>query len=162
MKHENLVVVLFTVAAVLITGYIFANSIQSSEGSHERSEQISEQLQEIVRPDNVNRNSEEWDIFVRKAVHGLEFAGLGICAGGFFIHLSKKRRRRYVSAALFTVLSVAVADEYIQSFTNRSSEEGDIVIDFIGGCFGLLIIVFADRFAKWMILRRRKHSVSNS
>lgn len=83
---------------------------------------MSEQIQQIVQPDDVGKKSEEWDVFVRKAAHGLEFALLGICTAGFFLCLSKKKHRCYICAPLLYTLSIAASDEYIQSFTKRTSE----------------------------------------
>ncbi|MFQ7058317.1 MAG: VanZ family protein [Turicibacter sanguinis] len=42
--------------------------------------------------------------------------------------------------SLFMILSVAVMDEYLQSFVARTSSVSDILIDFSGGMTGILIL----------------------
>ena len=162
MRRARIVLILLAVASIAATGYIFANSIQSSEGSHERSEQVSEQIQQIVQPDNVNKESEEWDVFVRKAAHGIEFAALGLCTAGFFICLSQKRNRGYVCAPLLYTLLVAVTDEYIQVFTKRTSEVRDVLIDFTGACCGLVLAVGLYFLVCFIVGKVRKSNTETS
>ena len=99
-------------------------------------QQVSEQLQQIVQPNNVYWESYEWGSIVRKVAHGVEFAFLGICTAGFFACFSRTWNRYYVCALLLYTLSVAVADEYIQVFAKRTSEVQDVIIDFDGACCG--------------------------
>ena len=154
--------ILLAVASIAATVYIFANSVQPSEGSNERSEQVSEQIQQIVQPDHVDRESTDWNVFVRKAAHGVEFAALGICTAGFFICLSRKRNRVYLCAPLLYTLSVAVADEYIQSFTKRTSEVRDVVIDFTGACCGIVLTFGIYYLARFIAKKIRKNNLKRT
>ena len=161
MKRLTTFTILFAVLVVLTTGYIFANSIQSGEESHERSEQVSEQIQQIVQPNQVDKKSEKWDAFVRKVAHGVEFAALGLCTAGFFICLSRKKNRVYLCAPLFYTLSVAVSDEYIQSFTHRTSVVRDIVIDFIGACCGIVFTFGIYYLARFIVKKIREQKATS-
>ena len=140
MKQSNTLLIIFAIAAVLITGFIFGNSMQSGEESTERSGQISEQIYEIVEPDSTEGYSEKLNSFVRKSAHVVEFAALGICVAGIVLTLFQKRRRLHIGAALFCVLAVAVLDEFIQSFTGRTSSVRDVLLDFAGGCGGMALM----------------------
>ena len=45
------------------------------------------------------------------------------------------------ATAFFYVLLVAVLDEHIQSFSDRTSSTGDILLDFIGSLTGFAAVV---------------------
>lgn len=130
-------VVIFSFLSVLVVGFIFRNSLPSIEQSQEESGVLAELLRRILDlfkawPEAVFHN------FVRKAAHLAEFSALGFCVGGLTDGLKPKFwRSMHLFFSLFCVLSVAVCDEFIQSFTGRGSMVGDVVLDFGGGILGL-------------------------
>lgn len=134
-------ILLFSVFSVCITAVIFWNSMQNAQTSND----LSDGVLTVVKPilSRLVGDSEEiMDLIVRKAAHFVEFAALGLCLGG----LADGLRARFwhnslVFFPLFTVLSVAVTDEFIQSFSDRTSAVKDVILDFCGGAFGLAVMV---------------------
>ena len=82
---------------------------------------------------------------LRKGAHVTEFALLGLSLGGFARALGRLHRRDYVALPLLLTLSAAVTDEFIQSFTGRTSSVHDVVLDFCGGLLGLGLMVLIAR-----------------
>ncbi len=77
--------------------------------------------------------------FIRKIAHGLEFFVLSILV---IIIFSKGRINNVdlVIRTLFIVVMCAILDEYLQSYIpGRGSLISDVLIDFWGGCFGVLV-----------------------
>lgn len=135
----NICIVVFTVLALFITGYIFYNSFQKIDESLERSDKVVEKIQPVVDPKG-KIEKEDFSEYTRKAAHVIEFAALGICVGFVFAGIYGKTRRIFVSLPMLLTLSVGVADEFIQSFSDRTSCLKDVLIDFSGACGGLLIV----------------------
>ena len=136
----DLRIIIFAFLALFILGYIFSNSLQAPSGSNERSKNISKTIQSVVDP---QKKIEEptFHKYTRKAAHALEFMALGLCVSGAFYNVYLKSGKKYISLLLFLGLSSSFCDEYIQGFKKgRSSETGDILIDFGGFVLGFLII----------------------
>ncbi|MTL51010.1 teicoplanin resistance protein VanZ, partial [Turicibacter sanguinis] len=76
---------------------------------------------------------------VRKSAHFFEYAVLGGLAFWMFQGF-RVTFWNQVIYSLFMILSVAVMDEYLQSFVARTSSVSDILIDFSGGMTGVLIL----------------------
>ncbi len=134
-------IVLFSVLSVCITAMIFWNSLQNMQVSNELSDGVRTDVTPILSR-LVGDSEEVMDQIVRKAAHFVEFAALGLCLGGI---ASGMRDRFWRSSLLFfplfSVLSVAVTDEFIQSFSDRASTVKDVILDFCGGGFGLAVMV---------------------
>ncbi|MBR3997128.1 MAG: VanZ family protein [Clostridia bacterium] len=77
----------------------------------------------------------------RKLAHGVEFCILGSSVGGLMVSLKPVLRRCPVFMMLFFLLGTAVTDEFIQSFTGRTSNVKDIIIDFSGAIIGMLLAI---------------------
>lgn len=135
----NICIVVFTVLSLFITGYIFYNSFQKIDESLERSDKVVEKIQPVVDPKG-KIEKEDFSEYTRKAAHVIEFAALGICVGFVFAGIYGKTRRIFVSLPMLLTLSVGVVDEFIQSFSDRTSCLKDVLIDFSGACGGLLIV----------------------
>lgn len=77
--------------------------------------------------------------FIRKMAHGLEFFVLAILVI-FIFSKGKIDNVDLVIRTLFIVVMCAVLDEYLQSYIpGRGSLVSDVLIDFWGGCFGVLV-----------------------
>ncbi len=138
---------------VLVTGFIFSNSLKNGE----ESTQISNMVLEWLRPvlEWVFRGTEvSLSYFLRKAAHLTEFCVLGICTFGFTRHRRKKSGRDLTGFAFFYVMLIAVLDEFIQSFTGRTSMVQDVLLDFCGALLGMAI-VFAAEWV-WNSVKKRK------
>ncbi len=81
---------------------------------------------------------------IRKLAHIFQYGVLGILAVRAFAGL----KHRYLIAILFVIV-IGSIDELKQSFdTRRTGVASDVVVDFIGGIYGL--------FAFWLFSRCRK------
>ena len=154
MKRTGFFLFLLFFLAALVLVYIFANSMQSGEGSIARSDRIIEKLQPIFGVSSEEADDAvyaDWNFFVRKSAHIIEFGALGILIGGGMLYLYDRTRRLPLGAALFCALFIGLMDEYIQNFTGRTSLVKDVLLDFAGALLGILISV-----GVYALLRRRK------
>jgi len=136
-------ILLFSVLSVGITAMIFWNSLQNAQASNELSDGVLTVVKPILSK-LVGDSEDLMDLIVRKAAHFVEFAALGLCLGGLSDGFHTRFwRDSLVFFPLFTVLSVAVTDEFIQSFSDRTSAVKDVILDFGGGAFGLAVMVLA-------------------
>jgi len=142
---------IFIILSILITGFIFQNSLQDSQTSNAQSNSIAEVIKPIVDPNN---QVEEitFHKMTRKLAHGVEFCVLGCSVGALMFCINAVLKHTHVFMMLFYLLSAAVTDEYIQSFTGRTSSVKDIFIDFAGAVIGLvfiIVIVTLFRKSRW-------------
>ena len=147
--------VLFACLTVLMTGYIFSNSAKDAEASHAQSDAVLEIVKPIlsqVIPDKTDTDSQkDLAYYLRKAAHFAEFAALGFCAGIFAAVISAGKKKSFFAAAALYCLGVACCDEIIQSFTDRTSSVKDVVLDFSGAMFGVLLAAAA----VWLLHHKR-------
>lgn len=148
-------VIAFALLSLLITGFIWSNSLMSVEQSGEQSSVVAETIQPVIDP-NEKVEKPKFHDFIRKAAHVIEFLALGLSVVGFALSLGKYLGKNFVSMPILIVLSVAVTDEFIQHFTKRGSLVKDVVLDFAGGiaglCLGWLLYFIVAR------VKRRRHS----
>lgn len=148
-------VIAFALLSLLITGFIWGNSLMSVEQSGEQSSVVAETIQPVIDP-NEKVEKPKFHDFIRKAAHVIEFLALGLSVVGFALSLGKYLGKNFVSMPILIVLSVAVTDEFIQHFTKRGSLVKDVVLDFAGGiaglCLGWLLCFIVAR------VKRRRHS----
>ena len=138
--HKYRFILLFLTLSILITAFIFHNSLQDSQTSNAQSSSVAEVVKPIIDPGN-QVEEKTFHKLTRKLAHGIEFCILGCSAGGLMVSLKTVLRRYPVFMILFCLLGTAVADEFIQSFTGRTSNVKDILIDFSGAVVGMLIAV---------------------
>ena len=138
--HKYRFILLSLSLSLLITAFIFHNSLQDSQTSNAQSSSIAEVVKPIIDPGN-QVEEKTFHKLTRKLAHGIEFCILGCSAGGLMVSLKSVLRRYPVFMILFCLLSTAVADEFIQSFTGRTSNVKDILIDFSGAVVGVLLAV---------------------
>jgi len=81
------------------------------------------------------------ELMVRKLAHFLQFALLGFLLTAT-IQCWFGKIKPHVFMILFCGLSIAVTDEFIQLFVDgRSSQVDDIILDFVGFIFGMLLYI---------------------
>ena len=143
--HRAKQIAVFSVLAVCVVTFIFWNSLQNVQASDELSGGLLAFLKPLLLP-LFGGTEEGMHTFIRKAAHFAEFAALGLCLCGIADGIRIDFWRTSVLFfPLFTLWSVAVTDEFIQSLSDRSGEVRDVILDFSGGVFGVAImaVVFA-------------------
>ena len=123
------------------------NQTESSQKSMKVREWITPVLEWFVGVGKVTEH------LVRKLGHFTEFTLLGAEMAGLLIARRRLRFQGFVNC-LFAGLSVAVIDETIQIFSHRGSQVQDVLLDFAGACFGLLLIIVIHQIG--MIFRKHK------
>ena len=138
--------VLFGLLSVAITAFIFSNSARYAAQSNAVSGGLMDLLRPLLQP--FFSSEEVMHKFVRKAAHFAEFGTLGFCMGMTADGVCRPFwRGSRVFVLLFAGLGVAVTDEFIQSFFDRTSSVCDVLLDFAGAAAGvifaaLLITIF--------------------
>ena len=136
---------LFLVLTLLVSGFIFHNSLQSPDESNARSDKITGVAESII--DFILGADNEIDVnyIVRKTAHFLEFFVLGVCCAGLCMVIQFYYGKDWMPYSFFSVLLVAVMDEYIQSFTGRTSSVSDVWIDLAGALCGIFAAIVLRR-----------------
>ena len=141
MRRSTKIILIIFVVIVCLVAFIFCNSAEEQKESAEKSTGI---LKLIIETFNIEDSAKINSLHkaVRKTAHAIEFAALGVLLSVFFRKFERRNGRKYISLPMFVGLLVGVIDEFIQSFNDRSSEVGDILIDFGGVLFGLFITMW--------------------
>ena len=141
MKKNIVFAVMLALLTALTVVYIFRNSLTVGEVSNAKSGAVAEAVRPVVDPGaSIPENT--FNALVRKAAHIVEFGALGCELMGLTLITARIRKRRaaaYICTPMFVTLLVAVADEYIQLFTGRTSAVGDVLTDFAGSMAGIII-----------------------
>ena len=142
-------------AVVLVLCFIYGNSLQNGEESMQTSDAVVEVVKPIVDPKD-QIEDETFSNIVRKLAHFTEFFLLGLALCGVQIGVSAYPTlpRLRVSDALLFLLVCAVADEFLQSFTGRTSSVRDVLIDFGGALCGMLLTMLVVRGVRWLCRKR--------
>lgn len=136
-EFKNLII--FTVISVFLTIFIFSNSLKGSTATNSDSGFI----MQIIKPfvDKIcNIDEELLHIIIRKLAHFTEFCWLGIATSCFCVLYKKYKNKFLLGSNLFYCLFIGVTDEFIQSFTGRTSMVSDVLIDFSGALFGIVLV----------------------
>ena len=132
---------------ILWMGVIFYNSNNSGEVSNKTSyallssiQKTGEQVKKVQT--RVKSEKDKLNIILRKNGHFIEFLILAVLiALAFFTHNFKGKNA--IVYILFICLFYAVTDEFHQKFVpGRSSDVGDVLIDFGGAVVGTIIYYF--------------------
>ncbi len=136
---------------LIVVSYIFSNSLQVASKSTSASQSVTNKIQNVVNSVGIDKTIKESN--VRVFAHFFEFFVLGISA--FFFYFSFKRYGCYnikislvfhrftlLFSFLFSVF-IAIVDEVIQLFVDgRVFEIKDILVDTLGGFFGVVLSFF--------------------
>ena len=131
----------FLVLSILMVLFIFGQSIKSRAVSSSESGQILSVVQRILTWMKLDMDPYPLHVFIRKAAHFAEFSALGVCIGGYTTSLGHEHGRKYIALPAWLTLMVAVCDEFIQTFSGRAGMVEDVVLDYCGAVFGLLIVL---------------------
>lgn len=151
MTHKRLMI-LFTVLAVLVTLVIWGNSLRTVQQCDALNKKVSQAVRPTLDP-NQKVEEEAFRTFLSKCVHVIEFTALGLCLGGAVYHGGCVKGRRYVCLPMLLALSVGVADEFIQTFSGRSSAVSDVLLDFGSAMLGFCLVSLV------LLLTKKKTSV---
>lgn len=129
------------IICITIIGFIFYNSSQSGASSNDRSRGV---MQKIIESDYISSsfhgvNKDKLNKLFRKCAHVAEYCLLAFILSVVF-KILKVNNGKYTIHILFTVLLVAVLDEFYQMYIpGRNSNVLDVLIDFSGGVIGVII-----------------------
>ncbi|MBQ8894615.1 MAG: VanZ family protein [Clostridia bacterium] len=143
MKRKRLIILL-VLLVLAVTAFIFSNSLKGAEASNRDSDSIIALIQPLVERLFGQGAADHLNYAVRKSAHVVEFALLGVLVSCLVLAL-KKSLRGY---EFFYALAVAVVDEFIQSFTGRTSQIKDVLIDFSGALLGFGIVFLITKLQK--------------
>ena len=138
MDHRRWALV-FTVLAVLVTLVIWGNSLRTVQQCDALNLSITDAIRPSLDPDE-KVEKEVFQILLSKCVHVIEFTALGFCLGGAVYHWGAEKGRKYVALPMLLALSVGVLDEFIQTFTGRSSAISDVLLDFGSAMLGFCLV----------------------
>lgn len=129
----------FIIAAILVTIFIFSNSLQDAASSTQQSDVFVDAVVNTVKDVGIDVKRSGVEHIVRKCAHFVEFAIQGLFITLCFDVPFKKRLYRVLPAGFLT----ACTDEFIQLFSNgRAAMLQDIFIDTAGCLAGFLAIWF--------------------
>lgn len=150
MKQKKMFI-LWVVLSCLAAVFIFSQSLPSIEESAAQSGKWMVLLRRLLDPSG-RIDEHTFHTAIRKAAHLIEFAVLGLCVGASAVCGSRLRQRSYLALPVLVTVLVALADEYIQSFTGRGSQVSDVVLDFAGALIGFGLAALA----AWIAARRKR------
>ena len=138
MAKKYMGIIVWSLVALAVVIFIFANSIAGIEASGDFSSGFAEVLYKLASR-IVSLSFDEFHVLVRKVAHFTEFAALGASVWMISWSAQKLCGKLHVALVFLVSLAVAVTDEFIQSFTGRGSAVPDVVLDFAGSVFGILV-----------------------
>lgn len=137
-KSRSLIV--FGALTAAMTLFIFSNSLRGSVDSHAMSNSLIDLLMPLLSAVEKAFGEINWVLVIRKGAHLTEFCILGILVWNFMLAIRHSCGKNLFGYGLFYVLAVAVTDEFIQSFSDRTSAVSDVLIDFTGALLGIGLV----------------------
>ncbi len=160
MKYRRLLTVIDIILIIVTVVVILGNSATRSKESNKTSENITDKIIENVKPvknaiDEDRFSKNDLHKFIRKSAHFIEYGVLGVEMMLLLLLLFPGDPFGYLIYGLFLGLSLAVCDETVQRFTERTSSTVDVILDFGGICLGTAIAYFAVAFVKLISRKAR-------
>lgn len=134
-----------------VTAFIWLNSFLDASTSNK----LSDIILKWLFPNGNGANSGTSSFLIRKAAHFIEYAVLGSTVAIVALFMRKNYGKVFVGLSLFGILMVAVIDEYIQSFSDRTSLVADILLDFSGAVVGLLLTIAVAKLIKYIKSKKK-------
>ncbi len=156
-KKERISLVILVAAVLLMTLFVFSNSMKSREDSGADSSAIVKIVEPVFDAIFGEGHGINVHFLVRKAGHLTEFCILGILVLNLARFFEKRYKPRLFGYCLFYVLLVAVLDEFVQIYSGRGSAVSDVLIDLSGALIG-----FGLTLAFCTIKNRRKKDEKNN
>lgn len=137
--------VIFIIAAIFATLFIFYNSVQPADASNQSSGVFVDAITNAIKEAGHSPRRLYITVAVRKLAHILEFALQSFLITCCF---STPFRNRIIYV-LFLGLMTGCVDEYLQLFiTGRSSMIQDVFVDLLGTIIGIFAFGFLLRIQK--------------
>ena len=148
IKKKRLFFSIFAILTLLMTAFIFSNSLLVAEASAERSGRFIPLLQKILSSVGIDADSDTLSFIIRKTAHFLEYFLLCALASG--VVLSQTERESFLIFSPVYCFLVAVCDEFImQGMTEgRSAEWRDVGIDVSGALLCLCVVLITIKLIK--------------
>lgn len=154
MKTRILMICLLAVI-IFINAFIFANSFDNVEQSYEKSDVVTDVVGTVVSDEKEAGLGLSLSYLVRKFAHLIEFAMLGIAVAVELYLIKRVHSKRFYGVGCFYALAVAVLDEYIQAFSDRTDSIADVLLDFGGFLIGTFIAIIGI-FVFLIVNKKRK------
>ena len=152
--------IITTLCLIATVVFIFSNSLQDANTSGAQSDKVVEGVQNIVNTIVPSNPPTVTSKFVRKSAHFSEFMLLGFLA--VLTYLSYTNNRKVVWVIPVFGLVIAIIDEVLQLFIDgRVGAVLDVLIDFSGVIFGILVAMFAC-FVILKIIKSIKKNTDNN
>lgn len=147
-KKRKISVAVFATLTILMTAFIFGNSLQVGEQSAATSGRFVSILNAVLDFFGIEAETDTLSFIVRKAAHFLGYFVLGSLFSLFVLSLSNKS----VSLAFSPVYCflIAITDEFVmQGMTDgRSPEWRDVLIDVGGAVLAVIVILITIKLIK--------------
>lgn len=145
--------VLFTVITIGFILFIFSNSLYPGPESGRQSQFVMNLINHFLA--SIKTNFALTEHFIRKSGHFTEYFILGILLT-LTARAYRFQKAESVFIKLFLLLLVPVFDEFIQVFTpERGSSVADVLLDFCGGCAGMLICLLFLHLSRFKKSRKK-------
>lgn len=137
-----------TLACIVMIAFIFANSLQASEKSVEKSSNVVKTVQKVAAffdPNSkiANATGESYDrlhAVIRSLAHFAEFMMLGSLLCWCVFSYTFKKIFQIIPPC--SVVIIGVLDEILQLFTSgRAFQVVDLLLDFSGGALGIGVAI---------------------
>ena len=153
MKNRFIILGLI-LAVLLVTALIFINSLDTVDESNQKSDSVTDIVENVTGDDERQLDLKK---VVRKSAHLIEFAVLGAVIAFLLYYVKLVHNKRFYGVGAFYALAVAVSDEYIQTFSDRSGSVEDILLDFCGALIGVVLAMVVPAIITF-IKKRKQNS----
>ena len=158
---RKVVLILLIIACILWIGFIFSNSLDSGSESSDKSQGVTEFVNDIASAIGIKTPISHK--FIRNMAHFIEFAVLALLSASTISVFAYPRVRQHTALALAVSLIsipfcalIAIIDEIIQKFSvGRASQLTDVLLDSCGAVCG--IALFTVSYLVFVIIRDRKN-----
>lgn len=135
----RLILILIVLANIL---FIWNNSAENGAESKGKSDKIVDIVDPIINKDG-EISKDTVSFYVRKGAHFTEYAILGAFSSLLYLSFLSFDYKKIKAHCIFVpmgVFAVAGIDETIQKFYERTSSIKDVILDSIGGIFGIIVL----------------------
>ena len=143
-SKRNIIAVILVLITAFVTGFILFNSFLNFSSSH----QLSGAVMKWLFGAKTNQNGYANDHFLRKAAHIIEYAALGCAAMGLTIFCKRHFNKNIILFSCIGIVLIAITDEVVQSFSNRTASGLDVLLDLCGAFLGFGLILAATSIYK--------------